>query len=282
MSGPIVAGVDGSGPATAALEWAAEEAARRGVPLRVVHVREPWAGEEEPHLDLADGEHREVLAEAADAARKHTPGVEVTTALVAGTVVGSLRAESETAALVVIGSRGGGGFAELLLGSVGMGLAGHARGPVVVVRQVPEGPRGEVVAGYDGSPHAETAVAFAVEEAALRGVPLRVLSAWPSPPVAPYSLTFGDLVQASFDAEVGRLRERVDALREENPAVDIRDEVVVGHPVPALTEASEQADLVVVGSRGKGPLASVLGSVSHGVLHHARCPVAVVRPPEQD
>ncbi|MEO3809007.1 universal stress protein [Sphaerisporangium sp. B11E5] len=282
MSGPIVAGVDGSGSAAAAVEWAAEEAVRRGVPLRVVHVREPWAGEDEPHLDAPDGEHHEdVLTEAAEAARKRAPGLEVTTALLTGTVVASLRAESETAALVVIGSRGMGGFAELLLGSVGMGLAGHARGPVVVVRETGGERRGEIVAGYDGSPHAEAALRFALEQAARHGARLRVVYAWPAPPPAPYGLSYGDLVQAAFDAEANRVRERVAAWREEYPGVDVRDEVVVGHPVPALTEASEQADLVVVGSRGKGPLASLLGSVSHGVLHHAHCPVAVVRPPEQ-
>ncbi|MFC6081750.1 universal stress protein [Sphaerisporangium aureirubrum] len=283
MSRSIVAGVDGSAPAAAAAEWAADEAARQGLPLRIVHVREPWTGEDEPHRDVpagGDEPSTDVLAEAAGVARKRAPGVEVTTALLNGTVVASLRAESETAAMVVIGSRGLGGFAELLLGSVGMGLAGHARGPVVVVRE-PGARRGEIVAGYDGSPHAEAAMRFALEQAAGRGARVRVVFAWPAPPMPPYAIAYGDLVQEAFDAEANRVRERVADWRDEFPDVEILDEVVIGHPVPALTDASREADLVVVGSRGKGPLASLLGSVSHGVLHHAHCPVAVVRPPEE-
>jgi nucleotide-binding universal stress UspA family protein len=295
MSSSIVVGVDGSGSSTAAVEWAADAAVRQGLPLRIVHVREPWAGEAKPHRDIPDGRadraedavhpgeavrHEDVPAEAARVARKRAPGLEVTTALVTGTVVASLRAESRTAALVVIGSRGMGGFAELLLGSVGMGLAGHAHGPVVVVRETGVDRRGEIVAGYDASPHAEAALRFALEQAAMCGARLRVVFAWPAPPMSPYAIAYGDMVQEVFDAEANRVRERLAVLRDEYPGVEIRDEVVIGHPVPALTEASRAADLVVVGSRGKGPLASLLGSVSHGVLHHAHCPVAVVRPPE--
>ncbi|WP_162795213.1 universal stress protein, partial [Nonomuraea lactucae] len=138
MSSPIVVAIDGSDPANAALDWAADDAARRGRDLRIVNVLPPWAAEQP--IDTADddatlAERRELmLTAAADRARWRHPSLDVTTAHLTGAVIERLRTESESADTLVVGSRGLGGFAGLVLGSVGLALAGHARGPVVIVR----------------------------------------------------------------------------------------------------------------------------------------------------
>ncbi|MGW2222277.1 universal stress protein [Nonomuraea sp. NPDC001684] len=206
MGGQIVVAVDGSAPATAAVEWAAADAARRGLDLRIVHVRRP-GGTDDPARAL-----EAAAALAGQAGRGgEAERVGVTTEVIAGNVVDTLVAESLAADSLVLGSRGLGGFTGMPAGSVSVAVAGHAAGPVVVVRTPPHG-------------H-----------------------------VVPW--------------------------RQANPDLVITEEQPCEHPVSALVRAAGTADLVVVGSRGLGGFASaVLGSVGHGVLHHAACPVAVVRP----
>ncbi|MGW4409783.1 universal stress protein [Nonomuraea sp. NPDC004702] len=275
MSTHIVVGVDGSVPATGAVEWAAADARRRGLDLRLVHVGPQW-------LHEANAEHcARLLAEAADRARALAGDVKVTTELLSGNVAGELIRESATARGVVLGSRGLGGFAGMTVGSVSLAVAGHASGPVVVVRAPAAAPaeHGRVVVGYDGSQDAQAAMEYAVEQARARGARLHVVSAWQMPVFSPYAVTYNSLIEDLMREETGAARERVVPWREANPDLVVTDEQPCAHPVTALMQAAGSADLVVVGSRGRGGFASaVLGSVSHGVLHHVTCPVAVVRP----
>ncbi|MFG1947106.1 universal stress protein [Nonomuraea sp. NPDC048826] len=281
MSRHVVAGVDGSEQAGLALDWAAADAGRRGKALRVVYVREPWI----PEHPLSQGgeslteQARLLLERSARRAREQAPGLEVSTAVVTGAVVERLRTESETADTVVVGSRGLGGFAGLVLGSTGLGLAGHGPGPVVIVRGPARGGHDEVVVGYDGSDDADCAVEYAMEQARARGARLRVVYGKRLPAGSPHPVGFGPLPPEGIEDDFPR---RLRPWLEKYPEVEAVQVVVAGHPVPALAAASRTADLVVVGTRGLGGFATtMLGSVSHGVLHRAHCPVAVVRPRER-
>ncbi|MFC5814796.1 universal stress protein [Nonomuraea harbinensis] len=274
MARQIVVGIDGSAPATAAVEWAAADARRRGLNLRIVHICEQWRhghGESEYCAGT--------LEAAADRARALAGGVEVTTELLIGEVAPALIAESASADSVVIGSRGLGGFQGLVMGSVSIAVAGHAAGPVVVVRGTSPITHGRIVVGYDGSEHAEAAMEYAIEQARRRDAELYVAYGWTMPAYSPYAVAYNSLIEDVMQEEARAARERVVPWREKNLDVRITDGHACEHPVSLLIEASKQADLVVVGSRGRGGLAAaVLGSVSHGVLHHVICPVAVVRP----
>ncbi|MEU8108741.1 universal stress protein [Nonomuraea muscovyensis] len=273
MAGQIVVGADGSAPATAAVEWAAADAGRRRLGLRLVHVCEQWARDRgEPEYCAG------ALEAAADRARALAPGVELSTEMLTGRVVNALVAASAAADSLVVGSRGRGGFTEMVLGSTALALAGHAAGPVVIVREGPTPRHGEIVVGEDGSEHSKAAMEYAMEQARARDARLRVVYAWQLPVLAPYAAAYS-VLDDSFQQAARAAAQRVLAWREKDPAVSIVDDQVCEHPVAALMKASATADLVVVGSRGLGGFASaVLGSISHGVLHHVTCPVAVVRP----
>ncbi|MFF4622465.1 universal stress protein [Nonomuraea jabiensis] len=273
MASHIVVGVDGSAPATAAVEWAAADAQRRGLAVRIVHVCQQW-----PHSESTEY-CAGALEAAADRARQVAKGVEVTTEMLKGNVIDDLIAESRSADSLVVGSRGLGGFAGMVLGSVSMAVAGHSAGPVVVVRAPSGLQHDRVVVGYDGSGHSEAAMTYAIEQARARGAQLHVVFAWQVPAFSSYAVTYSSLLERIVRAEARTARERVVPWRESNPDLVITDEQLCEHPVKALMEAARTADLVVVGSHGLSGFASaVLGSVSHGVLHHVSCPVAVVRP----
>ncbi|MEU8151263.1 universal stress protein [Nonomuraea sp. NPDC048901] len=276
MTRRIVVGVDGSEPATAAVRWAAADARRRGLALRIVHVCEQW-----PYgLAAFSAEYcAGTLDAAADQARELAEGVEVTTELHTGNLVDELIGESAAADSLVLGSRGLGGFSGMLLGSVGTAVAGHAWGPVVIVRGPGQEEHGRIVVGYDGSEDSEFAMQYAIEQARVRHARLHLLYAWQLPLFSPYAAAYDSLLENAFQHEVRTAGERVNPWREKYPDIEITDEQLCEHPAGALIKASTTADLVVVGSRGLGGFASaVLGSVSRAVLHHATCPVAVVRP----
>ncbi|GGQ26373.1 universal stress protein [Streptosporangium pseudovulgare] len=279
---PVIVAVDGSPDAARAVRWAADDAFRRRLPLRLVHVveRGPYdiprfSAPEWPGTLVVSG--RRVLDEAENQARARQPTLEVATELIEGSRTRSLCEQAADAAQIVLGSRGLGGFASALLGSVSTYVAGHVRCPVVVVRPGGEEHRREVVVGVDDSPQSDPALAYAFEQAKARGCPLRAVHAWQLPvhafaPDVTYDM---DEVRRYQDRMV---REKLTAWREKLPEVQVIEDVSSAHPVDALVEASADADLVVVGSRGMGTIGSaILGSVSRGVLHHARCPVAVVR-----
>lgn len=283
MSGHVLVGVDGSPAAMAAVRWAAADAALRDVALRVIHACEPWAvdlprpmpeGFENAVEEYCHG----VARTAGIVATQCVPGLEVTTQVVPGPAAEALRKAALEADEVVVGSRGLGGFAGLVLGSVSLGLAGHVPRPVVVVPDAAPTFYGEIVVGFDGSARSEIALKYAFEQAARRKARLTVVHAWHMPALAPYAAAYGALIDDVFEAQSKAITEALKPWRDEHPDVDVREQAVCGHPVPAIRDAAATADLVVVGSRGLGLLGSaVLGSVSHGVLRQTRCPVAVVR-----
>ncbi|MFE9774450.1 universal stress protein [Streptomyces sp. NPDC005931] len=289
MSGPVVVGVDGSASSLAAVEAAALEARWRGTALRVVHAF-IWPAMHVPlgasSLGPAEGGLRSLaerlVAEAVERARSVAPDVAVSHTVVTGEPLTVLEAQSRSAELVVVGSRGMGGFVGLLVGSTAVHLAAHGRCPVLVVRE-PGAEDGPVVLGVDGSAAGAEAVGFAFAEAALRGTDLVALHAWttwnaplPAPPdaAAPYANEPGALAAG----EERLLAETLAGQQERYPDVKVRHRVVHGGTREALIEASRTARLLVVGARGRGGFSGLLlGSVSQAMLHHAHCPVAVVR-----
>ncbi|GAA2883314.1 universal stress protein [Streptosporangium fragile] len=286
MRAHVVVGTDGSPFSLAAVEWAAADAARRRCALRIVHAYDPRAYDipvrTPPGLRDSILEHCQGLLDTAEStARERAPGTEVHTRLEAGRPVEVLRREAEDAAQVVVGGRGRGGFAELVLGSVSLALAGHAAAPVVVVKGGPRETRGEVVVGFDASAHSAATLAYAFEEAYRRAAGLHAVHTWQMPVLGPGAIAYTPLVEDISVTELRLAREALAPWREKYPEVDVVETVVRGHPVPAIEKASATADLVVVGSRGRSALgAALLGSVSHGVLHHVHCPVAVVSVPD--
>ncbi|MBA0126888.1 universal stress protein [Haloechinothrix sp. YIM 98757] len=300
----ILVGVDGSDSARRAACWGAREARRRGAVLSLVHVcyipdtlpRYPAPPKE--RFDEAMVEAGEsTLAEAKDAALAEALDIQVETNVRIGPVAATLVAESKNARLVVLGSRGLGGFAGLLVGSVGVTLAAHGECPVVVVPKDGDGREtpadvglgdvdgaGCVVVGIDGSRRSDPAVEFAFDAASQRGVPLVAVHVWNQ---ATVDTDWPELSIATSHEEESQLEslvasERLAGWREKYPDVEVTVRIRRGKPAEMLLEEAGReespAELIVVGSRGRGPLLGLgLGSVSQKVLHHAGVPVAIVR-----
>ncbi|MEV5741775.1 universal stress protein [Microbispora rosea] len=281
VSDPVVVGTDGSAGAIRAVEWAAGHAVLQGLPLRVVHAVErlPYDGPRYPIPDSYDRlapSGRQLLDHAERVARDRGPGLDVTTELAEGRPGRVLRDQAARASEVVLGSHGAGGFPGMLLGSVGNQVAGHVAVPVVVVRPEPPEAAAEIVAGFDCSEASGPALAYAFEEARLRGHRVRVVCAW-EPPV-PYGPVIGMDLDGMRRAAEDYARGELQPWRSGYADVKAELDMVRAHPVSALIEASSRALLLVVGSHGRNAFtAAVLGSVSRAVLAHARCPVAVVR-----
>ncbi|MGI5373077.1 universal stress protein [Streptomyces sp. CA-251387] len=293
MNGPVVVGVDGSPSSLAAVEVAAREAGLRGVALRLVHAF-GWPAAHIPAggrfwepsgagvRELIDG----TLAEAERRAHALAPRTEIQREVVVGEPLTVLEIESRTASLAVVGSRGHSRFGALLLGSTAGHLAAHAACPVLVVRGTPQ-PGRPVLVAVDGSPASRGAVEFAFAQASLHGVDLLALHAWSTrteraydAPADPPFVTYDE--ERLRDEEERVLAEALGGLREKYPDVAVDRRLVRGRIRHTLIEASADAGLVVVGARGHGGFAGLLlGSVSQALLHHAHCPVAVVRTEEE-
>jgi nucleotide-binding universal stress UspA family protein len=287
---PLLVGVDGSRSATDAVRWAAAEARRRRTRLRLVEAF-GWMplddGDGAPHVgpsyrDVLARAATERLAAAAAVAAQVAPEVEVTTDLLPGYPIACLVAESRGAGLVVVGDRGLAGVTGMRIGSVAAGLAAHAACPTVVVRGAePGGPipdDGPVVVGIDGSALSEAALAFAFDAASERRAPLQAVHAWRDAMIdTSVSLLIDwDAVEAE---EQALLAERLAGWAAKYPDVAVERVVALDRPAHALRERSVGAQLLVVGSRGRGGFAGMLlGSVSQTLLHHAACPVVIVRP----
>jgi nucleotide-binding universal stress UspA family protein len=221
-----------------------------------------------------------MLREVAAGLRADHPALDVAIRLFQGDPVQALRRESEQARLTVVGSRGIGRVSGVLLGSVAMAITSHGTAPVAVVPA--EGPGGSaggpVVVGVDGSATSEAAIAFAFDEAAVRGVRLLAVHTWNDVRPTLVDPTMIDYAKLE-DGERAELSEQLAGWREKYPDVDVRPIVVRGRPTQTLLRYAGQAELVVVGSRGRGGFAGmVLGSTSHTLITHAICPVVVVRP----
>jgi nucleotide-binding universal stress UspA family protein len=280
----VVVGVDGSDSALRAVHWAADEAARRRVPLRLVTafgwtddltVGLPGLGIR--HREVLLDQHRQALETAVETARKRQPELELDHELRTGPPIGTLADEARRAQLLVVGDRGLNRVQGLLVGSVGVAMATRAACPVVVVRgRELVDSTGPIVVGIDGSPVSQAAIAFAFQAAADRSAPLIAVQTWwdtaldQSPAVL-----FRDEEQAYAQEQ---LAQRLAGWGEKYPHVGVTRVVARDHAVHLLLERSQDAQLVVVGSRGHGELAGlVLGSVSNALVHKAGCPVAIVR-----
>lgn len=296
---PIVVGVDGSEDSIRAARWAVAEAKLRDRPVELVHAYTwpvPTVPLAPPPVDWTETSLRQaaeaVLADALAKVRtndvygraaKAGGGVSVTGAAHPGPAAYTLLNQARRAEMVVVGHRGRGGFAALLLGSVAATVAAHAETAVAVVRPYADGAaaHGLVLVGADGSPASGLAVGFAFDEAQRRGVPVGVLRAW-RPPTQFWSAEAhppGHVHPEEIESAQARsLQDWVRPWQERHPRVEVRWMLTVEQPAAALVEAAREASLVVVGSRGHGGFAGLLlGSVSQQLINHAPCPVVVVR-----
>ncbi|MET8808376.1 universal stress protein [Streptomyces sp. NPDC004546] len=300
MPRTITAGLDGSSESLTAAEWAAREALLRDLPLHLVHalgrqLYAPLGGVSQPSLGPDErtrwADH--MLREAgATIARRH-PGLRITTDRLTEEPVTALLGAGRTADLLVLGSRGLGGMAGFLVGSVAQAVMAGSRRPVVLVRgglrsedEHQSGAVGsggtafrDVVLGLNSAAPNDAAIEFAFEAASQRAARLRVVHG--RSPELPYYDDGGDLDAELHDELTGMmhraLSEALEPWRDKFPAVEVTEQVVIGKAGSHLVEASRDASLVVIGRRlRRTPISTVIGSVAHAVLHHATAPVAVV------
>ena len=273
---PVVAGVDDSPESLRAVEWAAREAALRGTALRIVAVASmpPRMSPNRTTPDTVAGHIQEAaaaaLSTAASRAAAAAPGVAVETTLIEHAAPTTALAEAgQDAMMLVLGSRGAGGFTALLLGSVSRYAATHAACPVAVVREEATSAHREIVVGVQDPAKATAALDFAFEAAALRKARLVATHARSRSPFDGHEESAED-EQRTLDALLAGWREKY-------PDVPASAEIVQAHPGRVLAGASARADLVVLGRhpRGTGHGAAV-GSVTHAVLSHAHGPVVSV------
>ena len=286
----IVVGIDGSAPSRVAAVWAAREASMRNVALTLVHLVPTgavtsaalaWSAAStltELQQEQEDEGHR-IIAEAVEIVTAELgEGAEVNSELLYSPPVPALVELSKQARMVVVGCRGHGAVGRCLLGSVSTGVVRHAHCPVAVIHDDATSARPNtqpVVVGIDGSPTSELATAIAFDEASWRGVDL----------VAVHACSDARMLALPGKESLGlqsrgeeTLAERLAGFQERYPDVAVHRLVVWGRPARHLLDQSESAQLVVVGSHGRGGLAGILlGSVSAAVVHSAHTSVIVAR-----
>lgn len=288
--GRVVVGLDGSDSAWHALDRAVGEARRRGATLEIVHAW-PWARTDplafdanaepqRPPVEVA----RTVLRLAMARAAEQDPGLRIVPTLTAQDAVPELLRIGERASLIVIGTRGLGGFTGLLLGSVGLRLAAHTHRPLLVVRgdapppaYGPEG-HGKVLVGVETGAD-EAAARYGFEDAIRRGARLRVLYAWARPRLfaGDHALPSREAVALRAEREQDVTHRVVATLREEFGQVRVREHTAHTAPAQALVEASRAADVLILAVQRRTPhLGMQLSPLTHAALHHAHCPVVLV------
>ncbi|MET8846811.1 universal stress protein [Amycolatopsis sp. NPDC004625] len=286
----ITVGVDGSAGSAAAVTWAAELASRRHLQLKIVHglqVAGLYYGGGMTGIGAAtlfeavqaDGER--AIADARALAASVDKELVIVTDLPNDPPVPMLIEESRHARMLVVGRTGTGGFADMLVGGTAAAVAAHAHCPVAIIRGHHDSTTGPVAVGIDGGPNSEQAIAVAFEEASLRGVPLVAVHAWNDITYEDTRGTARILTQPESleEGEDRLLTERLAGWPEKYPDVEIRRVLVRDRPRHALLDVSAEAQLVVVGSRGRGGFTGMLlGSTSQALVQHAQCPVLVVRP----
>jgi nucleotide-binding universal stress UspA family protein len=279
----VVVGVDGSSVSDLATDRAADTAARRRVLLEVLHVVERVsARDDDRHTAQLRDAAEALVGKAAQRARLRHPDLRIVTTVALSRTVPTLEQVTDRAALLVLGSRGLGGFAGLLMGSVSLSVAAAARCPVLIVRahtttNTPEDEPGTVVVGIsdvDCSP----AIEAAFTEAQARGVPLRAVHAWSHPlsPAAPYAPPMWDGEDGLKSAEA-TLTAAMAPFLDRYPHVALTEQVVCDSPARALIATSDEADLVVLAAhRRHARFGANLGHVTHAVLHHCKAPVLLI------
>ncbi|ANS70130.1 hypothetical protein SLINC_7906 [Streptomyces lincolnensis] len=294
MLSPIVVGLDGSRESLAAADWAAREALRRGLPLRLVHA---WQGgtspteSELPELEAPRHWARRILRGAMDRISERYPQLYLSADQISRPAADALVAAGDDSEMLVLGSRAFSGFGGFMAGSVALATVAHVTRPVILVRadqtiedeHLPdeEGrksahtPYRDVVVGIDPAHGFEELLAFAFESARLRAAPLRVVYAW-RPPYVPTAL------EAKARRDLGRAAERTLAAvltpwREKYPMVEVQELVEEGNAAQKLLDITQDAGLLAVGRRiGPARIGPHTGPVAHAVMHHVRCPVAIV------
>lgn len=284
----IVVGVDGSAASNAAVVWAARDAALRNVSLTLVHMFETFVPTF-PQVPMPSGvalwqldDGRQALEQAVKMARDVVQAdrkVAITSEVKPSPAVPTLVEMSDDAEMIVVGSTGRGAVERVLLGSVSSAVVRGAKCPVAVIRpDAPTPARGDhapVLVGIDGSPASEAATAIAFGEASRRGVELVALHAWSD--IEFFELPGYDWTAVGAEAE-RNLAERLAGWQERFPDVSVRRLLVRDRPARQLIEQSEAAQLVVLGSHGRGSLSgAMLGSVSNAVVHSISTPVIVAR-----
>ena len=284
---PVVVGYDGSPAAEAAAFWAAAEAVRLSTKLRLVYVlvlpvvNSPIGIAVALGTDQLRNAAHQLLDKVARRLRATHPALAIDVVTEFGGTASVLLQEATEARLVVLGSRGLGEFRDLTAGSVSAHVATHATCPVVVIppHWSPDDAEG-VVVGVDGSELSVDAVDFAFEQAQARGTTLTTVMAWHDP----VSTGPGDMLPLVYDPEELRqesaalLAEAIAGHAEKYPDVVVQQEIIRGHPSDVLIDAGRSAELLVVGTRGRGAFRGLLlGSTSRALVHYAPCPIAVVR-----
>ena len=283
MTGAVVVGVDPSPESRIALRWAADEAARLGAPLEVVHAwREPMVFVPKAYpAGLVEMGRMGDAARAMVAGELAATGIEgdVVITPIHGRPAAALLERCDGAQLLVVGRHGEGHHP--LLGNTAEQMARHAPCPVAVVPSIPTPAFGKVIVGVDGSVNAQLAVTWAAGEAARRGAALEALLVWswleqvPAPGAPDFDPHYGDdeallALEAALTGALGS-----DTAHIERRTVNHLARV-------ALVEASARADVLVTGRRGAGGFAGLrLGSTSRAALERAHCPVVVVRGREE-
>lgn len=279
---PVLVGTDGAQVSLRAVAWAAREATARGKPLLIVsalapppRLSSPWSAA--AIQEAAQHRAEQALAEAAARAREAAPAVRMGAEMLEGEPAQVLTGRAADASMLVVGSRGTGGFAVMPLGSVSRYTATHAACPVIVVRSDRPALHQEIVVGVRDPdlPGSSAALGFAFEEAALRQARLLAVHAWYWPAPAGHL----DQPDAPRDA-AHRMADALCMYQEKYPDVPVATDVARAHPGRVLAGASARADLVVVG-RHDSPVASAhgIGSVTDALLRHGHGPVAIVADP---
>ncbi|MFJ1704942.1 universal stress protein [Kitasatospora sp. NPDC088346] len=281
MAHPVIVGVDEPASAGAAVDWAADEAHSRGIRLHLVHA---WLWEPDQAPDVLDATAARLAGEealrvlAGRAAARH-PGMEVSSGVVDASPREALVALSAAAGLLVVGSRGSGGFTGLLVGSTSLHVAAHAACPVVVVPANGGGRTDGVAVGVEGREPSEGLLEFAFDSARRNGLPLRAVHAWSYPLVLGPGHALPPVYESGHVAaeEQRLLAEIMAGWQQKYPEVPVEEDAVRSGPAHHLVALSRTHRLVVVGRHGKpeGPIGR-LGSVSQAVVQHGHCPVAVV------
>ncbi|MFD5256332.1 universal stress protein [Streptomyces bobili] len=293
MLRPIVVGLDGSRESLAAADWAAREALRRGLPLRLVHAFEGLSPDTSDLPELEAPRHwaRRILRGAMDRLNERYPQVYLSGEQIARSAPDALVTAGNEAELLVLGSRAFSGFGGFMAGSVALLTVAHVTRPVILVRadqtieeeHLPDAegrpsahtPYRAVVVGVDPAHPCEELLGFAFESAALHAAPLRVVYAWRLPYVQ--SAAEAKARRAVGAAAAKTLTAVVAPWREKYPTVDVTELAEEGGAAQLLLDATQDAGLLAVGRKIRpARLGMHTGPVAHAVMHHVRCPVAIV------
>ena len=272
---PIVACVDGSEESLRAAEWAAREAQRRGAPLRLVSAAampprmRARGGVPQTVADMLRGESVRALSAAVTRAEEVSSRLLIDASVLTGPPAVTVTASGSGALMLVLGARGAGGFPAMLLGSVSRYAAMHAPCPLVVAREDTSAVHREIVVGVGDPLDTSATLAFAFDEAELRGATLVAVHSWNWLTSTTWRPTDAEQVAAQAEAD---LAEALAPWRDKYPGVPVRCDVVHDHPGHVLASYTGRADLVVIGGQRHGGV----GGIQHALLHHAHGPVAIV------